>query len=599
MIDKVRLAVERHNKAASAKLDADQVVSSIVALGGVDEETMLELTADHLIACGIPELASKALVKGFAAGAAPAPLPATKSGSGGMQTAVMMDASTMYQTLAPRALIEGYQLDNPGIIGAELTRRLDEAEKQFQRRIQRAFLIFVNGTLDVDASATRFELIIQGKRVADIVIRNDIPIRPLCVNDRLVVDAAWINPLYPFTTLLDPDQTCEFTHLSWSGVSNEIRGILILANQSGKLRNLEDETARSIIAVAKGPSGLRDIRARYPHAAADWAALPDDAKTPVRIVAAPPETTARNDRPAGGGARRPFSMGAEPSGWTGRGVRIVIIGTPGDPITREIATHLAPARRAGRLQFWHRDMIAAAEDAVQVTEKMISEADIALLVVSADFIDGMDDDAAVLLIEQAYRAKRICVIPVIARPVELGHSRDDAHGVWFAPLTRVPRNEQPITAWADRAEALAEVASQVNVAVAKFAARAADAAQPSPSPNVRAGRALEDHQLRAIHALAIKEGLAKRRDNLLVGLPPEIQQGLPEAGRTPADKIYSDIHELARIELVSGDLPLVTWLRNAIATKPYALEATFGPLIEQVTGAPYRSPSDAFASTQR
>jgi len=616
MLVKIRSAVEAHNKTATAKLDADNIIAKLVALGGTSEDALAELTVDDLVACDVPRLMAKALLKSFAGpvpvGTSLAPGGAVPGshGLGGMPApAVMMDAASMYQGIAPRTLIEGYQIDNPGLIGAELNRRLDEVDRQRREgaRVQRAFLVYVGGSLQVDPSVQRYELLLRGKRITDTVMVNDVPIRPLCVGEKFAVEVSSVNPLYPHRTLLDPDETCEYTHLSYKGVEPETRGILILAVQRHGLRADNPEIARHIILVAKGTTGLRDIRARYPLAASDWAALPEASRPPLEVMITPemmaspegddpPWRHTSYERPAEGATRRPFlASAADLPSWNGQGPRVILLGAPGDTMVADIAKHLIVAKRAGRLQFWHAGMAKGS-----VRDSMIAmaeTADVAVLVVSVDLLGALDEDPALAVIERRHAASEITVLPVMGHPVDLEDVRGSRHSTWFGGLVRIPRDRPPLSLWANKDDGFAITATEIGAAVKGVSPT------PPPVPTVSGhadGRSLTRDEIMKIHAMAVRAGICGNRKLLLLGLPEEIKQSLPADAPSPSEKVLSDLHELARIVLLDGERPLTTWLRNAIAAKPYALETPFAGYIEALTGVPYRSASaDLYASTQR
>jgi hypothetical protein len=597
MMAAIRAAITAHNSVAAQKIDEATVVDKIIALGGTTEDAMMQLAADDLIACGLPPLMAKSLIKSFHASvAAPAPaahptLGAGARGSlGGIQGAVVMDMATALQGSSPRDLIAGYQIDNPGNIGAELVRRLTEVHAA-----QDAFLIYVNGSLDVDASTRRYELLLRGRRVTDTVIINDVPIRPLRVGERLVDEPLWINPLFPDSTLLEPEQVCEFTNLSWDGIGPEIRGIFLLAIRSGELRFSDTEIARGLIEVAKGATALRDIRRRYPGAAADWAALPDASKPPLQVAADPHRYDRTATRAAEGRLGRPFPAADLPS-WTGHGPRVLLLGAPGDPMVAELAKHLVSARRAGRLQFWHAGMVKGSVRDGLIA--MAESADVAVLMVSVDLLAALDDDPALAVVERRHAAGDITVLPVLGRPADLEDVRGLEQSTWFGKLQRIPRNEVPLSQWTNKESGFATAATEIGAALK--GTRLMSPPAPAASATLVSSRMLHRDEIMKIHALAVRTGICSRRDMLLLGLPEDIKQSLPVTDPSPSGKIMSDLFELSRMTPVDGEYPMAMWLRNAIAARPMELETPFAVYVEALTGAPYRSPSaDLYAATQR
>jgi TIR domain len=118
--------------------------------------------------------------------------------------------------------------------------------------------------------------------------------------------------------------------------------------------------------------------------------------------------------------------------------------------------HLAILRRHGLISEWHdRDIEAGAEWRDEIAREL-DEADLILLLVSADFLasDFCYEEEMVRAIARADRAEAT-VIGVMLRPV------DGWNLTPFARFQIVPRNARPITQWASADEAYSDVAASI------------------------------------------------------------------------------------------------------------------------------------------
>ncbi|WP_437962115.1 toll/interleukin-1 receptor domain-containing protein [Sorangium sp. So ce119] len=131
----------------------------------------------------------------------------------------------------------------------------------------------------------------------------------------------------------------------------------------------------------------------------------------------------------------------------------------------ELETHLALLKREGLLQSWHDRRIAAGDEWAGQIDRNLDEADVILLLVSADFLasDYRFDTEMKRALER-HDAGQARVIPVVLR-------KSDWHSAPFARLQALPKEARPVTLWRDRDEAWTDVALGIRRAVEALRAR--------------------------------------------------------------------------------------------------------------------------------
>ncbi|WP_437994096.1 TIR domain-containing protein [Sorangium sp. So ce145] len=125
----------------------------------------------------------------------------------------------------------------------------------------------------------------------------------------------------------------------------------------------------------------------------------------------------------------------------------------------ELETHLALLKREGILQSWHDRRIAAGDERAGQIDKHLDEAEVILLLVSADFLasDYCFDNEMRRALEH-HNAGQARVIPVLLRET-------DWRGAPFARLQALPRDGRPVTSWRNRDEAWTDVVKGIRHAV--------------------------------------------------------------------------------------------------------------------------------------
>jgi hypothetical protein len=153
----------------------------------------------------------------------------------------------------------------------------------------------------------------------------------------------------------------------------------------------------------------------------------------------------------------------------------------------ELAKHLKLLERQGLIESWHDRRIGAGDVWKEEIDRNLSEADIILLLISADFLasDYCFDIEMKAALERHHAAKAV-VIPIILRPV-------DWHATPFSGLQALPKNGKPVTTFDNLDIAFEQVATSIRAAIEKVLKTRTGLAAPSqeaapPSPGLSAAR---------------------------------------------------------------------------------------------------------------
>jgi hypothetical protein len=123
-----------------------------------------------------------------------------------------------------------------------------------------------------------------------------------------------------------------------------------------------------------------------------------------------------------------------------------------EQLRQRLEKHLALLRRQGIVIEWHDHKIEAGTEWAGQISDQLEQADVILLLVSADFLAS--DYCYEIEMKRAverHAAGHARVIPVILRPC-------DWHSAVFGKLQALPRNAEPITTWKDEDQGFADVA---------------------------------------------------------------------------------------------------------------------------------------------
>lgn len=123
-------------------------------------------------------------------------------------------------------------------------------------------------------------------------------------------------------------------------------------------------------------------------------------------------------------------------------VRLVYSSAPADDVFRDrLSAHLRPLVQNGSLTEWSEYLIVPGSEIAKELQKAWQEADILLVLLSADYFASPEfDEARIQQALERHKAKQLLILPVIVRPC-------DWQATLFASLQCLPRNQQPITKW--------------------------------------------------------------------------------------------------------------------------------------------------------
>lgn len=128
----------------------------------------------------------------------------------------------------------------------------------------------------------------------------------------------------------------------------------------------------------------------------------------------------------------------------------------------ELAAHLKLMQRQGLIHAWHDRAIEAGQEWKDQIDDNLNQAQVILLLVSAAFLasDYCYDIEMKRALERHETGEAV-VIPIILKPC-------DWQGAPFGKLQGLPRDMKPVTKWADRDEALTNIAQGIRRVVEKL-----------------------------------------------------------------------------------------------------------------------------------
>ncbi|MEA5465654.1 toll/interleukin-1 receptor domain-containing protein [Leptothoe sp. PORK10 BA2] len=130
-----------------------------------------------------------------------------------------------------------------------------------------------------------------------------------------------------------------------------------------------------------------------------------------------------------------------------------------ETLRNHLDTHLKILQRQKLIKPWHDRCIVAGTDWANEIDDNLKQADIILLLISADFIAS--DYCYEIELKQAmerHEAKEARVIPIILRPVDWKNTP-------FSSLQVFPTNAKPVTSWPNRDKAWLNVETAIKAAV--------------------------------------------------------------------------------------------------------------------------------------
>ncbi len=154
-----------------------------------------------------------------------------------------------------------------------------------------------------------------------------------------------------------------------------------------------------------------------------------------------------------------------------------VASTPQDrDLFNELQKHLSLQKRLGLIEIWYDSAISAGQNFKDMTKAYINQADIVVLLVSADFFASEQCFGVEMRYAQEQsKSRAIPVIPVLLRPADLQDSPLEAYSY-------LPQNGRPVTTWEDLDTALSEVAQGIRRVVKKLASHLAGRRMTAKQP---------------------------------------------------------------------------------------------------------------------
>ncbi len=123
-----------------------------------------------------------------------------------------------------------------------------------------------------------------------------------------------------------------------------------------------------------------------------------------------------------------------------------------EQLKNELLKHLAPLKRLNLIEAWHDRKLKAGDSVDSEISANLGKSDIAIFLISVDFINSQYCyDVELEKALELHAKGELVVVPVILRSCLWQHTP-------LAKLLALPRDGKAVTAWTDRDEALADVA---------------------------------------------------------------------------------------------------------------------------------------------
>lgn len=271
---------------AAAEGSADEFIRKLKAAGGTSADALKMVSWEDLRDLGLPPLLAKSVAKVF-------------RGGDGSEEKPQHTSEKKARRMPFKQLLELY---DPADADNEIGKRLREVSNG-QR-----FIIFQNGKVLVEPSATLLDEIRQGFPDREVFMVEGQPLKTYRVGER-PGNYADENPLYPGRALR-PNGDCDQTNRNWTGVDDEIRTLLYLAvKDTGELKISRLKDAHDALDLVIGKSkeeARRAICTYYPHACQQYNELKEIGQLPSLKLARTQAGSNRRNDPFGVGTNRTF-----------------------------------------------------------------------------------------------------------------------------------------------------------------------------------------------------------------------------------------------------------------------------------------------------
>ena len=227
-----------------------------------------------------------------------------------------------------------------------------------------------------------------------------------------------------------------------------------------------------------------------------------------------------------------------------------------EDLRAELEKHLSLLRRSGHISEWHDRRLEPGTEWKGEIDEHLRSAQIILLLISADFLasDYCYDIEMKVALERHDRGEAV-VIPVILRPV-------DWMSAPFARIQGLPKDARPITTWANRDEAFADVARGIREVVTRKFSGAPAPVPVVPHPPV------DREQERVLDAALPKQVTVGEPAELLAMIRRSASGGLrailnieEEPGVAPEDVRSRPFHLEFPLDLTGALAPVTISLR--------------------------------------
>lgn len=165
--------------------------------------------------------------------------------------------------------------------------------------------------------------------------------------------------------------------------------------------------------------------------------------------------------------------------------------------------HLLPLQRARRITIWSRQHILPGQVIATEMSRRLEQADMIVLLLSADFFANEECYDLMLRSLQRTRNGQGQIIPLLLRPVGW-------HTTPIGDLSCLPANGRPITRWGDRDEAFEDCVGSIIMLLALATSRNAGAQNQAPAPAQQGQPSLTRHRSCFISYSSKDEALARR-----------------------------------------------------------------------------------------
>ena len=151
-----------------------------------------------------------------------------------------------------------------------------------------------------------------------------------------------------------------------------------------------------------------------------------------------------------------------------------------EALRSQLAQHLKPLERQGKILLWCDREIAPGSDWRQTLDTQLNAADLILLLVSPSFISSDFCYCTELVrAKERHNAGTARLLPIFLRPIDL----DTLEGTPLQTLQGLPAPDQPITTWQNRDAAFAQVASGIRTVVMELQSTTKPASTFTPNPS--------------------------------------------------------------------------------------------------------------------